>query len=105
MEGIPWDGKQLGEWDAKINPGMARGLGLVVKTNEVRNLPSWTRSPESFGVTMRVVARTYISRLLGKDLLTNGMSLVGQITKIVLDAGIPLWLNTGSRSWSPKAAG
>jgi 3-oxosteroid 1-dehydrogenase len=94
VEGIPWDGKQLGEWDAKINPGMARGLGLVVKTNEVRNLPSWTRSPEAFGVTMRVVARTYISRLLGKDLLTNGMSLVGQITKIVLDAGIPLWLNT-----------
>src|SRR5580693_722644 len=46
VEGIPWDGKQLGEWHPKINPGMARGLGLVVKTNEVRNLPSWTRSPE-----------------------------------------------------------
>jgi 3-oxosteroid 1-dehydrogenase len=94
VEGIPWDGKQLGEWHSRINPGMARGLGLAVKTNEVRNLPAWTRSPKSFLVTMQVVGRTYSSRLLGKDLLTNGMSLIGQLTKIVVDSGIPLWLNT-----------
>src|SRR5206468_4043890 len=25
----------------------------------------------------------------------NGMSFVGQLTKIIVDAGIPLWLNTG----------
>jgi 3-oxosteroid 1-dehydrogenase len=94
VEGIPWDGKQLGEWHTKINPGMARGLGLAVKTNEVRALPAWTRTPKSFAITMRVVGRTYGSRLMGKDLLTNGMSLIGQLTKIVVDSGIPLWLNT-----------
>jgi 3-oxosteroid 1-dehydrogenase len=94
VEGIPWDGRQLGEWHDKINPGLARALGMVVKTNESRHLVRWTRSPKSFQVTMQVVARTYLARLRGQDLLTNGMSLIGQLTKIVVDAGIPLWLNT-----------
>jgi 3-oxosteroid 1-dehydrogenase len=94
VEGVPWDGRQLGEWHDKINPGMGRGLGLAVKTNEVRNLPSWTRSPKSFLATMRVVGRTYAGRVRGQDLLTNGMSLIGQLTKILVDAGVPLWLNT-----------
>jgi 3-oxosteroid 1-dehydrogenase len=94
IEGIPWDGRQLGEWHSKINPGMGRALGMAVKTNEVRNLPVWTRSPTSFKVTMQAVARTYVSRLRHQDLLTNGMSLIGQLTKIAVDAGIPLWLNT-----------
>jgi 3-oxosteroid 1-dehydrogenase len=44
---------------------------------------------------MQVVARTYLARWRGQDLFTNGMSLIGQLTKIVVDAGIPLWLNTG----------
>jgi 3-oxosteroid 1-dehydrogenase len=95
VEGIPWDGRQLGEWHDKINPGMGRGLGMVVLTNEVRHLPSWNRSRQAFTKTMGVVARTYSSRLRGQDLLTNGMSLIGQLTKIVVDAGIPLWLGTG----------
>ncbi len=95
VEGIPWDGRQLGEWHDKINPGMGRGLGMVVMTNEVRNLPAWNRSRHAFAKTMGVVARTYSSRWRGQDLLTNGMSLIGQLTKIVVDAGIPLWLGTG----------
>lgn len=95
VEGIPWDGRQLGEWHSKINPGMARGVGMVVKTNELRNLPVWSRSLHSFGVTLQVLARTYLARWRHQDLFTNGMSLMGQLTKIVVDAGIPLWLNTG----------
>ena len=95
VEGVPWDGKQLGSWHDKINPGMARGLRLVIKTNEVRHLPAFTHSARSFAVAARVAARTYVSRLRGKDLLTNGMSLIGQLTKIITDAGIPIWLNTG----------
>ena len=64
IEGIPWDGRQLGAWDAKINPGMGRALGMVVTTKEVHSLPVWTRSVESFRVTMGAVLRTYKSRLL-----------------------------------------
>jgi 3-oxosteroid 1-dehydrogenase len=94
VEGVPWDGRQLGDWHAKINPGMARGLGMAVMTNEVRNLPVYTRSPRSFAVTAKVVLRTLLSRLAGQDLLTNGMSLMGQLTKIALAAGVPIWLGT-----------
>jgi 3-oxosteroid 1-dehydrogenase len=95
VEGIPWDAHQLGEWQDKINPGMARSLGMVVMTNEMRHLPSWNRSRTSFQRTMEVATRTYLSRWRGQDLLTNGMSLVGQLTKLIIDAGIPLWLRTG----------
>jgi 3-oxosteroid 1-dehydrogenase len=95
VEGIPWDGKQLGEWHPRINPGLARGLGLVIKTNELIWLTKWIRSPKAFQTIVGAVARTYVSRMMGKDLFTNGMSLIGQLTKIVLEAGIPIWLNTG----------
>lgn len=95
VEGVPWDGHQLGTWHDKINPGMARSIGMAVMTNEVRNLPVWNRSWKSFLTTLRVTARTILSARRGQDLLTNGMSLVGQLTKILVDAGIPLWLDTG----------
>src|SRR5262249_42958059 len=52
-------------------------------------------SARSFAATARVVLRTYRSRFAGKDLLTNGMSLVGQLTKILLDRGVPIWLSAG----------
>ena len=94
VEGVPWDGHQLGAWYDKINPGMGRGLGMAVLTNEVRNLPVWNRSMDAFRTTTRVAARTLSSRRRGQDLFTNGMSLMGQLTKIAVDAGIPIWLDT-----------
>lgn len=94
IEGIAWDGKQLGEWYSRINPGMARGIGLAIKTNEVRNLPMAFRSLRTLLATVRVVLRTYFSRALRKDLFTNGMSLVGQLTKIIVEKGIPISLDT-----------
>lgn len=94
IESEPWDGRKLGDWHEKIIPGLARGMGLVVKTNEVRHLPVFTRSAKSFSVATRVWLRTRWSRLLGKDLLTNGMGLIGQMTKLAIDSGVPIWLNS-----------
>lgn len=94
VEGIPWDGKHLGEWYSRINPGMARGIGLAVKTNEVRNISTAFRSRRSFLAATRVVLRTYLSRIRRKDLFTNGMSLIGQLTKILVDKDVPIWLDT-----------
>src|ERR1700761_8026119 len=56
VEGIPWDGFQLGEWHDKIIPGMGRNLGMVAKTNESRTLATFMRSPQAFIATSRVVA-------------------------------------------------
>jgi 3-oxosteroid 1-dehydrogenase len=95
VEGVPWDGNQLGAWHDKVIPGMGRGLGMAVRTNEVRSLPTFSRAAASFRVAARVVSRTYAARLRGRDLFTNGMSLVGQLTKILVEAGVPIWLDTG----------
>lgn len=94
VEAVPWDGRRLGEWHQRIHPGMARAIGLALKTNEVREVSAYNRSPRSFAITARVALRTWISRAMKKDLLTNGMSMLGQLTKIAVDAGIPIWLNT-----------
>ena len=38
IEPIPFDGRALGEWLPKLQPGLAQSLGLAVKTNEARAL-------------------------------------------------------------------
>lgn len=95
VEAAPWDGKHLGEWNARIHPGIARAFRLAVKTNEIRKISTFQRSATSFAATARVFLRTKVSRLAGKDLLTNGMSLIGQMTKAALDSGIPIWTEVG----------
>jgi len=94
VEGVPWDGRQLGEWRTRINPGLGKSVGLAVTTLEIHSLFAWARTLPAFALTARVVLRTYLSRLRGQDLFTNGMSFAGQMTKLLLDAGVPIWLNT-----------
>ncbi len=94
VEGIPWDGRQLGEWRPRIIAGLGRGVGLAVTTIEIHTLNSFTHTLASFLTTARVVLRTYVSRLRGQDLFTNGKSFAGQLTKILLDRGVPIWLDT-----------
>lgn len=95
IECAPWDGSKLGDWHDKITPGQTRSIGLAFKTNEIRHLPTYARSAKSLSVAARVWLRTYGGKARGKDLLTAGMSLVGQMAKVLHDQGIPLWLNTG----------
>lgn len=94
VEGVPWDAKQLGDWHGKIIPGMARNMGLAVKTNEVRDLSMYSQSLRSLLIAARVAVRTYRGRLMRKDLVTNGESLISQLTKILLDKNVPIWLGT-----------
>jgi 3-oxosteroid 1-dehydrogenase len=94
VEGSPWDGKQLGPWYGKIVSGQARSLGLSVRSIELIQMPYFLRSTRSFRIATRVMVRTYLSRLRGQDIWVKGMSLVGQLTKILTDSGIELWLNT-----------
>jgi 3-oxosteroid 1-dehydrogenase len=94
VEGIPWDGKQLGPWYDKIVSGQARSLGLSVRSIELIQMPYFLRSAKSFRIAMRVMSRTYLSRLRGQDIWVKGMSLVGQLTKLIIDSGIDLWLDT-----------
>ena len=94
VEGVPWDGRQLGEWRSRIIGGLGEGVGLAVTTLEIHTLNSFTHTLASFLTTARVVLRTYVSRLRGQDLFTNGKSFAGQLTKILLDHEVPIWLDT-----------
>ena len=58
VEGVPFDARQLGEWHDKLQPSLAKGYGLAVKTNELRSVQYFNRSPQSFATAARVFLRT-----------------------------------------------
>lgn len=91
IEPVPWDGRVLGPWLDRLQPGLAQSLGLAVKTNEARSLSHYNRSIGAFTTSARVVVRTYAARARGQALLTNGASLIGQMLAVALDRDIPVW--------------
>ena len=96
VEGVPFDARQLGEWHDKLQPSLAKGYGLTVKTNELRSVQYFNRSPQAFTTAARVFLRTKAGTLRRQELLTNGASLMGQMLKALIDlAGAPpVWTNT-----------
>jgi 3-oxosteroid 1-dehydrogenase len=91
IEAVPFDGRVLGEWLGKLQPGLAQSLGLAVMTNEARSLSHYNRSIGAFAVSARVVLRTYAARLRRQALLTNGGSLMAQMLHIAIARGIRVW--------------
>jgi 3-oxosteroid 1-dehydrogenase len=94
IEAAPFDVRALGVWRELLPPGMTRHLGLVVKTNELRDLAYYNRSPRSFAIAARVWLRTMFARVRRQELVTNGASLIGQTLQQVLASGVPVWTNT-----------
>ncbi|MGH3677016.1 MAG: FAD-binding protein [Mycobacterium sp.] len=95
VEGIPYDAASLGDWSDKVQPSMGKNYGFVVKTNELRSVQYFNRSPRAFAVAMRVFLRTNLARIRRREILTNGASLIGQILKSLIDIGgePPIWTN------------
>jgi 3-oxosteroid 1-dehydrogenase len=91
IEPVPFDGRVLGEWLGKLQPGLAQSLGLAVMTNEARSLSHYNRSIGAFAVSARVALRTYAARLRRQALLTNGGSLIAQMLNIAIARGIRVW--------------
>lgn len=96
VEGVPFDAAVLGAWGDKLQPPLAKNYGYVVLTNELRSLQYFNRSTRAFAVAARVFLRTRAARVRGRQILTNGASLIGQMLKVLLDLsdGRPtLWTN------------
>jgi 3-oxosteroid 1-dehydrogenase len=91
IEPVPWNGKKLGAWLPKLQPGLAQSLGMAVMTNEARSLSNYNRSIRSFAVAARVALRTLAAKTRRQALLTNGASLIGQMLAIAVERGIPVW--------------
>lgn len=96
IEGIPYDAAALGNWSGKVQPSMSKNYGgFVLKTNELRAVQYFNRSPRAFATAVRVFVRTRAARLRGREMLTNGASLIGQLLKVLIDmcAEPPIWTN------------
>ncbi|MGO9153811.1 FAD-binding protein [Mycobacterium sp.] len=96
IEGIPYDAAALGNWSDKVQPSMAKSYGgFVLKTNELRAVQYFNRSPRAFAVATRVFARTRAAKLRRQELLTNGASLIGQLLKALIDlrGEPPIWID------------
>ncbi len=96
IEGVPYDAAALGNWSDKVQPSMAKSYGgFVLKTNELRAVQYFNRSPRAFAVATRVFARTRAARLRRREMLTNGASLIGQMLKVLIDlrGEPPIWTN------------
>src|SRR3954469_21845226 len=50
IEAVPFDAHALGEWADKMQPGLAKSLGMAVMTNEARSLSHYNRSLRAFAV-------------------------------------------------------
>ena len=97
VEGIPYDAAALGDWSDKLQRMDKNwNRGFVVKTSELVIVQYFNRAPRAFAVAMRVFLRTRAARLLGRDILTNGASLIGQMLKSLIDqrGEPPIWTNT-----------
>jgi 3-oxosteroid 1-dehydrogenase len=97
VEGIPYDAAALGDWSDKLQRMDKNwNRGFVVKTSELVIVQYFNRSPRAFAVAMRVFLRTRAARLRGRDVLTNGASIIGQILKSLIDqrSEPPIWTNT-----------
>ncbi|OBF79482.1 3-ketosteroid-delta-1-dehydrogenase [Mycobacterium sp. 852002-51163_SCH5372311] len=94
VEGVPYDAAALGNWRDKVQPSMSKNYGgFVLKTNELRAVQYFNRSPRAFAVAVRVFARTRAARLRRREMLTNGASLIGQMLKVLMDlrGEPPIW--------------
>lgn len=94
IEPLPYDGRRLGEWLPKVQPGLAMGVGLNVMTNELRDVQYVNRSIRSFHIAARVQLRTWWSSLTKNPVLTNGTALIASILEMCVDRGVEVRTGT-----------
>lgn len=97
VEGIPFDAAKLGDWSRRVQPPMAKNFGFVVLTNELRSVQYFNRAPRAFAVATRVLLRSLSARMLRRQILTNGASLIAQMLKSMIDLSDdepPIWTGT-----------
>ena len=91
IEPVPFDGHVLGDWLDRMQPGLAKSVGMAVMTNESRALGHYNRSVGAFATAGRVVLRTFAARARRQELLTNGASLIAQLLKPTIERDVPVW--------------
>ncbi|HTZ69482.1 MAG TPA: FAD-binding protein [Acetobacteraceae bacterium] len=85
-----FDIKQLGDWQAKLPPGI---MPLPAYLDEAMALPQLRRSWTSRRILARVLARGLAGKLRGKQLVGGGTALQGRMLQAALQAGADIRVN------------
>ncbi|MFD6393238.1 3-oxosteroid 1-dehydrogenase [Nocardia sp. NPDC060259] len=94
-EPTPFNGKVLGAELANLEPPYAKApLNVVVMQADFVRLNLIKRHPKGLMRALRVGARTYLAKFTGKHLLGMGQAIIAAMRKGLLDAGVPVLLNT-----------
>ncbi|MFC4124394.1 3-oxosteroid 1-dehydrogenase [Nocardia rhizosphaerae] len=94
-EPTPFNGKVLGDELAKLEPPYAKApLNVVVMQADFVRLNLIRRHPKGMMRALRVGARTYLAKFTGKHLLGMGQAIIAAMRKGLLDAGVPVLLDT-----------
>ncbi|WP_019931597.1 3-oxosteroid 1-dehydrogenase [Nocardia sp. BMG111209] len=94
-EPAPFDAKILGEERFRLEPPYAKApMNVVVMQADYRRLNLIRRHPIGIMRAVRVGVRTYWAKATGKHLLGMGQAIIAAMRKGLLDANVPLLLET-----------
>lgn len=94
IEPVPFDGRILGPELENLNPPYISSRGLTVTAIDYRWLSLGTRHPRAILTTARVAARSAMSKMLGRRVLSMGQALAAGLRAGLRDAGVPVHLST-----------
>jgi 3-oxosteroid 1-dehydrogenase len=90
-----FDINELGEWKERLRPGF---LPLPINLDEAVQLPTFKRAWAGKKVLLTLIARTLKDKLTGKQRVTAGQALQGQMLKAALKAGAEIRVNSPAKA-------
>ncbi|MBM7229263.1 3-ketosteroid-delta-1-dehydrogenase [Dietzia sp. HMSC21D01] len=96
VEPKPFDLRQLGSEADKLEPGYAKApANMVVMQSDYRWLNLLQR-PTTKGIrrSIKVSLRMFLAKARGQNSVGMGRALIAGLRKGLLDAGVPVWLET-----------
>lgn len=81
--------KELGDWAPKLRPSFVQ-IPLAASLEEMLELPAMKRSWRVKWLLLKLVLRTVIARLTGKQWVAGGAALQGRMLQAALRAGVSI---------------
>ena len=95
IEPVPLDGRKLGDELGRLAPPyLSAPGGMAVTGADYRWLSLGTRHPRAFLTGARLGTVGFLSRTLGRRMLSMGQALAAGLRIGLRDAGVPVWLGT-----------
>src|SRR5579884_345842 len=99
LEPVPIDARLLGEEADRLNKSnlMAPPGGMWITQSDYRRLTHVMRTWQGRRTALKVGVRTFVTRAMGRKMLSLGAAGAARMRLALRDAGIPVWLDTPLR--------